>query len=160
MKTGDTQSALQRFVTNSEYDHVGILIKFAHNQVKIFEANADDGVNLYDWDQFHTQFHQYEKICFRHLHHEGKEEFQTFLQKFIKQTLGQKYELGVIKLMRKSSDDDVEKAKNGYFCSELVAKIYKLTGLLDKQKASSQYWPIDFTEASEMTLLNGAYLDR
>jgi glyoxylase-like metal-dependent hydrolase (beta-lactamase superfamily II) len=59
MRTENTQCALQRFITHSEYDHIGLVVRFADNQVKIFEANADDGVNLYDWDQFQSSFHCY-----------------------------------------------------------------------------------------------------
>lgn len=36
MKTQTTQCAFQRFITHSEYDHVGLLVKFADKKVKIF----------------------------------------------------------------------------------------------------------------------------
>jgi len=72
MRTEDTKCALQRLVTSSEYDHVGMLIKFGNNQVKIFESNADEGVSIYDWDKFHTQFNQYNTVCFRRLHYNNK----------------------------------------------------------------------------------------
>ena len=68
MSTNDSQSAVQRFLTNSEYDHIAMVVKF-QDVVKIFEANADDGVNMYSWDQFVTQFHQYEKISLRTLNY-------------------------------------------------------------------------------------------
>lgn len=45
-----------------------MVVKF-QDVVKIFEANADDGVNIYSWDQFVTQFHQYEKISLRTLNY-------------------------------------------------------------------------------------------
>jgi hypothetical protein len=51
MATTDTQCAIQRFVTNSEYDHIGLVVNF-NGEVKIFESNADEGVNVYNWVQF------------------------------------------------------------------------------------------------------------
>lgn len=41
MKTDDSKCALQRLVTNSDYDHISMVVKFSDNDVKIFEANAD-----------------------------------------------------------------------------------------------------------------------
>jgi hypothetical protein len=50
MKTNDSKCALQRLVTNSEYDHISMVIKFPNGCVKIFEANASEGVQLYEWE--------------------------------------------------------------------------------------------------------------
>lgn len=36
MKTEDAACALQRLVTNSEYDHVSMIVKFSNKDVKIF----------------------------------------------------------------------------------------------------------------------------
>lgn len=35
MSTTDTQCAIQRFVTNSEYDHIGLVVNF-NGEIKIF----------------------------------------------------------------------------------------------------------------------------
>lgn len=43
-----------------------------------------------------------------------------------------------------------------YFCSELIAKCYKALGLLVTDKSSTQYWPVDFTQAKELSLSNGS----
>ena len=128
MSTNDSPSAVQRFLTNSEYDHIAMVVRF-QDVVKIFEANADDGVNIYSWDQFVTQFHQYEKISLRALNYERKVELQPVLLKFIRSVMGKKYDLHALKLMRKTSEDENDPLK-GYFCSELVAKVYKRAGLL------------------------------
>ena len=52
------------------------------------------------------------------------------LLKFIRSVMGKKYDLRAIKLMRKTSEDENDPFK-GYFCSELVAKVYKRAGLLN-----------------------------
>ena len=49
MKTNDSKCALQRLMTNSQYDHISMVVKFPNGLVKIFQANADEGVQLYDW---------------------------------------------------------------------------------------------------------------
>lgn len=52
------------------------------------------------------------------------------LLKFIRSVMGKKYDLRAMKLMRKTSEDENDPLK-GYFCSELVAKVYKRAGLLN-----------------------------
>lgn len=60
-------------------------------------------------------------------------------------------------MMRKSSGEE-EEPERGYFCSELVAKVYKKLGLLEKEKASSSYWPVDFTSRGGLNLFESAFL--
>jgi len=46
-----------------------------------------------------------------------------FLFKFLKETIGKKYEISVSKLL--SSKNMIEKNNSeGYFCSEIVASVY------------------------------------
>lgn len=71
--------------------------------------------------------------------------------------MGKKYDLHALKLLRKTSEDENDPLK-GYFCSELVAKIYKRAGLLASEKASSSYWPMDFTQRGGICLLLEASL--
>ncbi len=77
--------------------------------------------------------------------------------KFIKSSIGKKYDLRALKLMRKTSGDEEEPGR-GYFCSELVAKVYKKFGLLEREKASSSYWPVDFTARGGLNLFDSAFL--
>lgn len=81
-----------------------MIVKFNNKDVKIFEANADEGVQIYDWDQFHNCFNHFEKICIRKLYHNQKQEMHTILLKFIKQKLGSKYKMNPFQLLRKFSD--------------------------------------------------------
>ncbi len=46
--------------------------------------------------------------------------------------------------------------KGGYFCSELVASIFKLMGFLPRHISSAQYWPGNFSAETKMALGNGA----
>ena len=67
--------------------------------------------------------------------------------------MGQKYKITPSKLLQRKSKY-LEKPKasdpktyvrtekhDGFFCSELVAAVYKTIGLLDPKVASTQYWP-------------------
>ena len=67
------------------------------------------------------------------------------LKPFIKKMIGKSYSCNAIKLLKKESEEDLE-GKGEYFCSELVAKAYKLLGLIDPSKSSNSYWPVDFTD--------------
>jgi len=64
-------------------------------------------------------------------------------------------------LHRQSIQDSVanvaEKEK-GYFCSELVALIFKQLELLPKDISSAQYWPGSFSSEAKLKLENGAFL--
>ena len=48
-----------------------------------------------------------------------------------------------------------EEKERTYFCSELVAAFYKKLGILDPQKATTQYWPVSFSDAKDLSLLRG-----
>jgi hypothetical protein len=39
-----------------------------------------------------------------------------------------------------------------------VAKVYKKFGLLEREKASSNYWPVDFTTRGGLNLFDSAFL--
>ena len=68
--------------------------------------------------------------------------------------MGQKYKLTPGKLFQRKSKFVSEKPNcsdpssyvktekhDGFFCSELVASVYKTVGLLDPKVPSTQYWP-------------------
>lgn len=113
---------------------------------------------MYGWKDYQNRFSFYEQIAYRKLIFEGKKELQSSLLNFVKGTLGKEYDIGAIKLIKQWSSQD--KGKRSYFCSELVAKAYKMMGLIEKDKASARYWPVDFTERGGLQLLQGAALGR
>lgn len=66
---------------------------------------------------------------FRKLHIERKKEFYEEIEEFIQHNMGRKYKFSVKKyLLHRNSD--IEHENKSYFCSSLVAKIYKILGLL------------------------------
>jgi uncharacterized membrane protein len=52
---------------------------------------------------------------------------------------------------------EVDNEKTSYFCSSLVAKLYKTLGLLDPKVSSSRYMPYDFSDKEKLNILNGKY---
>ena len=56
--------------------------------------------------------------------------------------------------------DDPEDEKNRtYFCSELIAACYKYMGLLEKDRASSNYIPKDFSDKGSVNMINNTALE-
>lgn len=63
--------------------------------------------------------------------------------------------------MKKYSTEDsvnVIPEDKSYFCSELVASLYKYLGLLPTEISSSNYWPGSFSTETSLKLLKNAYL--
>lgn len=84
------------------------------------------------------------------------EEFLEVISSFVQRNMGRKYKFSVKKfIMNRHS---VEEDKNSYFCSSLVAKVFKNLQLLDDSKSSTQYMPSTFSEKEKITLRqNGKY---
>ncbi|EGR34155.1 PH domain protein, partial [Ichthyophthirius multifiliis] len=76
--------------------------------------------------------------------------------------LGEKYGLNIIKLGRQYSQVLSHDKSNGFFCSELMAKAYKIIGLLDQEKSACQYWPKTFSDkySNELKMLDGSKLGK
>ena len=55
-------------------------------------------------------------------------------------------------------DDPKDEKNRTYFCSELIAACYKYMGLLEKEKASSNYIPKDFSDKGSMNMINNSAL--
>ncbi len=75
--------------------------------------------------------------------------------------LGKKYKLSPFRMLQPySSKDSIAniKDKGGYFCSELVASIFKLMGFLPRHISSAHYLPGNFSAESKLALSNGAAL--
>ena len=99
---------------------------------------------------------------------ERDEAFLGAMEKFIKTTVGNNYNISLRKLLfRKKTvkggggstpktQDDLNERQ--FFCSELIAKAYKECGLLTTDFASCQFMPADFSKESGKlgTLQKGA----
>lgn len=90
MKTTEdsNSSSFQRMITHSEFDHMGLIMKYDNGDVKIFESNGVEGVNLNDWVTFSNKFDFYEQVAYRKLHSEQKKELFEPLKDFVQKAVG------------------------------------------------------------------------
>ena len=65
--------------------------------------------------------------------------------------MGKKYDFSLTDyIFERSSSKDKE--QKDYFCSSLVAKLYKKLGLLPEKKSCKQYLPSSFAERENLQL--------
>ena len=115
-------SSLQRRILGSRFDHVAAVIKSpvnsgqANSAITIFESIDGSGVHQLEWDTFKAKnwHHLYNKIVFRRLNFARTPIFLHQLERFVKSTLGKSYEFMSLPFSQ----------KKGYFCSELIARLY------------------------------------
>lgn len=172
-RTAGFLSGALRGVTNCEFDHVAVVVKCMHDpkrpKVNLLEATTD-GVVRYDcWTRLSQWNMVNAKICARQLSCERTKQMQQDAEKFMNEVDGLDYSLNLTKLLRKTSNADEqtqnpesspeitgseEKKDSTYFCSELIATLYKMWGILDPTISASQYWPSSFGSAGNLGLRN------
>lgn len=93
---------LARSVTNSNYDHVAMVLKFdMENSIYLLDATVA-GVNITSWPQFLLfKDDVYSQTVWRKLQVKRDDEFIRKLQGFIKNVHKKKYKLSISKLMKK-----------------------------------------------------------
>jgi hypothetical protein len=95
----------------------------------------------------------YEMICFRKLKSFSlDDEFLKITQEFLQEAMGKSYGISTMQLLFQRTDT-VKPQKGKYidddrtfFCSELIAKLYKVLGVVSQEdpRASHAYYPGDF----------------
>ncbi|KAH0474439.1 MAG: uncharacterized protein KVP18_002966 [Porospora cf. gigantea A] len=145
-KTPNLIPKLQRVVTGSTADHVGLLFR-KEKAVWFMDSVGDGGVKAYELeDFFELGLHKmYETIVYRKLLHDPfSDEALEGFSNFLDESLGADYHLSVHSLVRSRSMDNME--RKGYSCSELVAKSWKALGVIPPDKVTSTWLPKDFTQ--------------
>ena len=104
MKTGeDYCCSFQRMITHSDYDHIAMVMKFDNGDVKVFESNTADGVQIYLWKDYTVRFNIYDQIALRKLCYEKKKGLHEDFLGFAKKAIGGDYSIGAMKLMKLKS---------------------------------------------------------
>ncbi len=183
---GRSVPALQRAVTNSDWDHVGLLVyRDGRGQVcsaaacrhtsaglaGVLEADACEGIKWYPLRGFELEWHGwYHQIAWRPLLWGGRgtADATHTLQAWFDSVEGKPYQMTVAKLLGTSSVKEggaeepsaAESQPAGFFCSELVAHAWKALGVLPAERPASGYWPVSFGEraTTALPLLQGARL--
>lgn len=163
---------MTRTFTASSYDHVGMVLKFDTypDDVFILESTSNLGVHLTRFSfQMRSYGTFYKKMMYRKLDFDYSEETLSKLESFLKQAIGKKYKFSISKLTSnktmtsdeikrfseeqetKCDSDDIEEEdrffmdNRTFFCSELVAKCYKVMGIIDMDEITSKFLPKHFS---------------
>ena len=83
------------------------------------------------------------------------------MKEFVKVNLHKDYGISLGKLLSLKEivyESAQEEKDRTFFCSELIAALYKYLGILDPGKASSTYLPKDFTDRGSISMIKNAAL--
>lgn len=148
-------SAVVRGATQSDFDHVALVLKRVNGEVFLLESLLT-GVWTNSWAEFHEKRASgYARIVLRQLKHVITRPNLTKLASFCQSVKGASYSVAPTKFVTRRSNSvlDFNDLKRTFFCSELVASAYKHIGLLRTGVSSTQYMPGTF--ASPDLLLQG-----
>ncbi|CAD8141629.1 unnamed protein product [Paramecium octaurelia] len=153
-QTKSCSSKLQRLITRSNYDHVAMILKYQSGSIYVLEATDQNGVGIFDWNSMTNQlwYELYSMVVYRQLHLKRNVDFLLQIEKFVKENVGRQYQLSFTKLLQDKSTivtPQNQQEDPTYFCSQLIAKIYKQIGLLNQDRSANQYWPGSFSNEKE-----------
>lgn len=141
---------------------MGVILRNKKNELFVFESSSGEGVGLTPWKHI-IKFGWYNstdkyapKLCrmaWKRLNIKLTPQDISVIEAFVAKTLGKEFEISLDKLftfssvLKRNPEDDEKKT---YFCSELVARLYKELGLLDEEKSSTRYYPVDFSDKTRL----------
>ncbi|KAM3127923.1 hypothetical protein pb186bvf_019993 [Paramecium bursaria] len=155
---------MQRLLTGSNYDHVGLVLKYQSGVVYILEATGQHGVGLFQWDYMMTRcWHElYSMVVYRKLIMKRTQKLLKDLETFTRENIGKGYKLSLSKLINQQSvimtQNSQEPETKTFFCSQLVAAAYKEIGILQTKQSSTQFWPGSFSNEKDDLKLENAKL--
>jgi hypothetical protein len=119
-----------------------VVIRYSNGDIAFLESALPGGVDIVKWDLFVFLggYKNYEKVVYRKLVMERSYKKMQKLEEFIKAALNKKYKFNPSKMLRKRHDNDFSetmKHNKSFFCSEIVASVYKNLGLLPSDVSAS-----------------------
>lgn len=167
-----TGSSITRTFTQSHFDHIAMVLKFDSfpEEVYIVEATGNMGVSLNKWNFLKSHIGKdkfYQNIVCRHVKFLRGQKMINNLETFLGEVVGQKYGLSKEKLMKQQTD--IKSADSNtlidedrtFFCSELIAKAFKLLGVIEEDETScTQFWPHHFSSKGDhfLNLTEGTFI--
>jgi len=143
-------SSAFRTVSGANWDHVGIVVNGLHGKA-LLEATVQ-GVTTFPlrlrltlWDSTVPEM----KIAVRKLNIQRTPEFHKTMDTFCNESVGLEYSLANIIKGRSDPETELERKNETFFCSELVAKLYKCVGVLPASPPSSSYHPETLAKSNE-----------
>jgi hypothetical protein len=144
-KSKSVGSLAMRLVSESEYDHIGLLVTLSNGRTYLMEALGRRGVQMINLEYFMAnEWHRlYGKITYRPLICPRPQSFFDNFKHYAKKWMGRPYRLSMQQLL--SSNPHTEDY-SGFFCSQLVAAMYMKLGLLAETVPAADYWPRAFSD--------------
>ena len=149
---------LTRAYTASHFDHIQIILRYGDSvrDLYILEAVGDRGVRMTTWNNIRSELYAggfFDKIVTRKLIYEMTPQRLNDLDQFRRNCVGNSYGLSIKKLLKShrseqqlgSRQSNIEKTRT-FFCSELIAKAFKVLGVMKDPDAKSctSYFPGSF----------------
>lgn len=171
MRSRQPGAAIVRRVTQAHFDHVALVVRTSKDGLydfSVVESVGQLGVSSQSWSDLRSEIGEgkfYEKVALRRLIGPRNQGFHHQLDAFLSDVWGKKYSLSLSKigkglLMSPTSSfttptkrreiryDENQTSfvspKRNFFCSELVAKCYKVMGILETNRGSESFYPGDF----------------
>ena len=170
-QTGTKTGTFIRKITGGSFDHVAMILRFESEENEVFfvEASGNYGVALNKWSSVRKHVGKnkfYERLVYRRVNFERDDELVDCLEVFLKEAVGRAYGLNIKKLLKRKTvgfnpmevgeDGKVREMINEnrtFFCSELVAKAFKVFGVLQNdQTSSSSFLPKHFSSKHDKAL--------
>ena len=120
-----------------------MILKMDNDDKEIYmvEATGNRGVALNKWEYLRQHCGSgkfYEKVVFRHVDFPRTNDMVDDLEQFLKEAIGQRYGIGSKKLMnrrtvvlnRSGTNRQMIDEERTFFCSELMAKAFKVLGIM------------------------------
>lgn len=139
------------------------------DEVYFVESTANRGVSISRWSTVRRYLGDfYEQVVLRRLEIPRTEEMIARLEVFLKEAVGNRYGMSTGKLLfhrpsikpKRGAFIDEDRT---FFCSELVAKAYKILGVMvDDDRPCAQFYPSHFSSknSSILHLTHNASLGR
>ncbi|KAM3135015.1 hypothetical protein pb186bvf_012839 [Paramecium bursaria] len=142
-----TLANIQRSITRSDFDHIVMFIREDDGDLLLLESSNQFGVITFSYERFvkNRSFRNFEKILYKQLQCDQSKRVQMRENSYLQ--VGKGYSLSMMKLFGQSK-------RQNFFCSELIAYIYQLSDIIDKNEKCCKYLPGNFTDESTTILKN------
>jgi hypothetical protein len=164
MNIAKTTSRFIKLFTWCQWDHVGIVIRWKNNRLRLLEATAE-GVTLYNLNEVLAEGDT--KIAVRRLRVERSKELVEKCYTFLHDVRGRPFkkitQMGEMVKAAYGDHSDSKDNKTSLFCSQLAAAMYQAVDLIPADVASNEFTPKDWSDKNHPRLGHlekGAVLER
>lgn len=135
----------------TKYSHIGLLVR-KMDRIFIFESTTLNGKNGVQMNLFSQAVKTYKgKMVVRYLCTTLDGLMVIQLNNFIEKNLGKPYEQHILELLGAATPWHIFKGSNkSFFCSELVASVYKMWELMPNSPEAKEFSPQNFAMGEEV----------